>query len=186
VQQRREQLVRILERRRRRLRLMLVCLVTALACGGVVGVVGPQLLIGGMPAAIGGNVATVLGDRSLSAQAGPQPLDLSERLAIDPRETRANTGQWARMSEAERRVLLDKYWHMAEMSQADQDRVFQRYALLRELPDARQDSLRARAGKVAEFMKTLSPQDQAVLESMSDADRARRLLELWQARYGAW
>jgi hypothetical protein len=32
-------------------------------------------------------------------------------------------------------------------------------------------------------MQSLSPQDQAMLESMNDRDRAERLLELWQARH---
>ena len=45
---RRKQLVRLLNRRRRRIRLMLVCLATALACGLVAGIVGPQILIGGV------------------------------------------------------------------------------------------------------------------------------------------
>ena len=184
MERRREQLVRILERRRR-MRLMLVCLVTALACGAAAGVVAPQLLIGGMPSAAG-NDAAKLDDRAVSARPAPQPLDLSERLALDPRETRANAVEWARMAEADRRALLDRYWRLSEMGPADQERVFQRYALLRELPGNRQDFLRTRAVKLTEFVKTLSPQDQAVLESMSDRDRAKRLLELWQARYGAW
>ena len=46
---RREQLAQLLKRRRRRLRLMLACLMTALVCGAVAGVVAPQLVIGGVP-----------------------------------------------------------------------------------------------------------------------------------------
>ncbi|HUU92019.1 MAG TPA: hypothetical protein VM238_12525 [Phycisphaerae bacterium] len=181
----REQLVRLLHRRHRRIRLMLVCLATALACGLVAGIVGPQILIGGVSHP--GAEATAPKDkprgRSIEA-AGP--LDLSDRLALDPRETQANTIRWQSLSDDRRRAVLDRYWRLAEMDWGERESVFERYAAFRRLPEQRQEFYRTRAVKLRAFMNTLSPQDRAVLEGMSDEDRARRLLELWQARYGTW
>jgi hypothetical protein len=186
VDPRREELVRLLQRRRRRVRLMLVCLVTALACGAVAGMVAPQMLIGEVPTGQAADGAMSAVDAAVQAKAAAPTLELSDRLALDPRETRANTMAWSIMPEPERRTFLDRYWRLAEMGEADRDRLLQRYALLRELPTDRQEYLRTRAIKLREFINTLNPQDQAVLESMSDRDRASRLLELWQTKYGAW
>jgi len=82
--------------------------------------------------------------------------------------------------------LLDRYWRLAEKDPAAQERIFQRYDAFRDLSEKRQEFLRARALKLKEFMKTLGPQDQAVLLSMAEPERAQRLLDLWQARYGTW
>lgn len=184
MERRREELVRILNRRRRRVRLLLVCTVTAMGCGLVAGVLGPQVLIGGVPdGAHDGRETAAVAD-STRPDAGL--LELSSRLRLDPREQQANAIQWNAMSEAERRNALAQYWRLAEMDPADQEKVFQRYEALRNLPEKRIEFLRSRAARLRDFIKTLSPQDQAVLESMSDQDRAARLLQLWKARYGAW
>lgn len=166
---------------------MLACLMTALVCGAVAGVVAPQLVIGGVPSvATTEDSARATTDKASTAKATAKPLDLSQRVTLDPREERANTAEWVRLTEAERRVFLDRYWRLSELSPAEQEKVFTRYATLRDLPDKRQEFLRTRAERLKTFVQSLSPQDQAVLESMSDHDRAKRLLELWQARYGAW
>jgi hypothetical protein len=186
VDSRREQLVRLLARRRRRGRLILVCLMTALACGVMVGVVAPQILIGGVPAKARPDVLKDVAEKAPAPEAAACTLALAERLALDPAEARANTAAWAAMSEDERRVLLDRYWRLAQMSPADQDHMLEQYALLRERSADRQEYLRTRAVRLREFTKMLSAQDLAVLAGMSDQDRAKRFLELWQARYGAW
>ena len=192
MDRRREQLVRLLERRRRRLRLLLFCAATALACGFVALVAGPQMLIGGMPAAAVPAAAVPASAAADAARTGrssappPSPLALSDRLRLDPRETQANAIRWAGMTEAERRALLARYWHLASMTPDDLDRLLDQYAAFRDLPEGRQESLRAQARKLHQFIQSLSPQDQAVLESMNDWDRAQRLLQLWQARHETW
>ncbi|HUU11171.1 MAG TPA: DUF3106 domain-containing protein [Phycisphaerae bacterium] len=184
---RREQLMRLLNRRRRRVRLMLVCLAMALACGVAAGFAGPRILIGGISHTWPGPAAP---PKDAPRQARPAevagPLDLSDRLGLDPRETQANTIRWSSLPEDHRRAVLDRFWRLAEMDTHEQDRLFQRYAEFRQLPEKRRDFLRTRAQKLKTFMNTLSPQDQAVLAGMGDDERARRLLELWQARYGTW
>jgi len=187
MEERREELRRVLSRRRRRVRLLLVCLATALGCGIAAGVVGPQILIGGvadlvMPAEATNGATVQAGGKNAAAM----PLAISEPLGLDPRETQANAFRWAGLSEAGRRAYLDKYWKLAEMDPAARERLVREYAQFRELPEKRQEFLKARARKLKEFVGTLSPQDQAVLESMTDAQRAERLLQLWQARYGKW
>jgi len=181
----REQLVRLLHRRRRRIRLLLVCLAASLACGLLAGIVGPQILIGGVSYRGAEHAASNDKPRGRSAPiAGP--LDLSDRLGLDPRETQANTIRWQSLSDDQRRAVLDRYWRLAEMDSAERESVFERYAAFRRLPEQRQQFYRTRAAKLRAFMNTLSPQDRAVLAGMSDEDRARRLLQLWQARYGTW
>ena len=185
---RREQLVQLLTRRRRRVRLMLVCLATALTCGLVAGVAGPQILIGGVSYTGPETSLTAKhaprGGRTVQAAAGP--LDLSERLGLDPREARANAIRWTSLAEDRRRAVLDRYWQLAELDPAERERAFERYAAFRELPEKRQEFLRTRAQKLKAFVQDLSSQDQAVLAGMSDEERARSLLRLWQARYGTW
>jgi hypothetical protein len=180
---RREELKRLLDRRRRRGRLMLVCLVTALACGVVAGIAAPQMLIGGM-FQVGADRATAGDARQASAAVGP--LGLSEHIRIDPLEAQADASRWSLLTEDQRRAIFDRYWQLAEMEPAQRKTVFERYAAFRDLPEKRQEFLRDRARKLKEFMGTLSPQDQAVLESMGETERAQRLLELWRARYGTW
>ena len=182
---RREQLVRLLNRRRRRIRLMLVCLALALACGLVAGIVGPQILIGGVSYDAAGSAASKNRSRERTGQAAG-PLALSDRLELDPRETQANTICWQALPDDRRRATLDQYWRLAEMRAEERESVFERYAAFRRLPEKRQEFCRTRARKLKAFMGTLSPQDRAVLAGMSDEGRARRLLELWQARYGTW
>lgn len=182
---RREHLVRLLNRRRRRVRLMLVCVATALACGVVAGLLAPQVLVGSVPQAAELLPAGVKAAAPAAPAAG-EPLSLSDRVGLDPRETQANAIRWAALTEADRRSLLDQYWQLSEMDEAQRDRLVQQYTAFRELPEKRQEALLARARKLKEFVKTLSPQDQAVLESMGDRDRAARLMQLWQARHGTW
>ena len=74
----------------------------------------------------------------------------------------------------------------AEMDGDERERVFQQYAAFRRLPEKRQEFCRSRARELKAFINTLSLQDRAVLTGMSDQQRARRLLQLWQARYGTW
>jgi hypothetical protein len=190
VDRRRQELVRLLERRRRRVRLLLFCAATALACGFVAVAAGPQMLIGGMSAAAAPVAAVpAAADAARTARAAappPSPLALSDRLRLDPRETQANAIRWAGMTEAERRAILARYWHLASMTPDDLDRLLEQYAAFRDLPEGRQESLRAQARKLHQFIQSLSPQDQAVLESMNDWDRAQRLLQLWQARHKTW
>ncbi len=181
---RRAQLARMLQRRRRRFRLLMVCVATAVTCGTVAGLLGPRILIGGTGA--------IRPARTPAAETEPQarppatPLDLPSRLALDPREVQANAIRWQKMSQAERRRLLDRYWDLAGLDAQQRESLLQRYEAFRDLPQARRAFLRERAAKLKAFVETLSPQDQAVLDGMSDEARARRLLELWQARYGPW
>jgi hypothetical protein len=185
VDRRREQLVRLLDRRRRRARLLLVCLATALVCGvAAVSVAPTRLLIGGVSQAAGLAAAPVRPpEAARSAGVAASPLSLSDRLRVDPRETQANAIRWASMAEGERRALVNRYWRLAAIDPSDQDRIFQQYEAFRELPEGRQEFLRTRAQRLRDFIQSLSPQDQALLESMTDRQRAERLLELWQARH---
>ena len=68
----------------------------------------------------------------------------------------------------------------------EQQKSFDAYQAFRKLPQDRQQRLRDRARKLDEFMGTLSQQDLAMLKSLDDRQRAERLLQLWQARYGTW
>lgn len=183
---RREELKQILNRRRRRVRLMLVCLATALSCGVVAGIAAPQILIGGTPQAVSGHGAAAKPLDGHPGRSPVVPLELSAEVQFDPRETQANAGRWPLMGEAQRRLVLDRYWQLTEMEPAERQRVFEQYTAFRQLPEKRQEYLRERARKLREFMGTLSPQDQAVLEGMGETERARRLLDLWKARYGTW
>ena len=191
---RREQLLRRLNRRRK-IRLMLVCLAAAMVCGVVAGMAAPRILVGSVAttaptaAVVDAAKAPAAGIETASPSSRPRPsnlLPLAERLGLDPREMQANAIRWSALSESERRTLLDRYWRLAELSPADQQQIFEQYAALRDLPEEQQELLRAKARKLQEFMKTLSPQDLAVLEGMSETDRAARLLELWQTRHKAW
>ena len=185
----RSQLVRLRDRRRRRLRLLLVCAATALACGLTAGALAPRLLIGGMPHFAALEVAQPVSATTAGAAGGravESPLALAELLGLDPREIQANQIRWASMSDAQRRTLLGQYWRLAGMPAADQARLIDQYMAFRDLPEKRQELLRTRAKKLRAFVDSLSPQDQAILESMSDTDRARRIQELWQARHKTW
>ncbi len=183
---RREQLLVLLNRRRRHLRLALVCL-TMFLVGGITAVIlEPRILIGGVSPGTDGIFPPNVLIRPSSKAVVPGPLNLGERVSLDPRELQANVLRWASVSENERRVLLDRYWRLTEMDPADRERIFGQYGAFRELPEKRQEFLRARAQKLRAFMQSLSAQDLALLESMSDTERAQRLLELWQARHKTW
>ena len=188
VERPRGQLVRLLARRRRRTELLLACLTLALACGLAAGVAGPRILVGSVPEVRHPPSASV--EAPATSQMPPQdaaraaPLALAERLSLDPRETKANEIRWAAMSETQRRTLLDRYWHLARMDPVERQRLFEQYAAFRELPAERQAELRARATRLAEFLRTLSPQDRALLESMSEAERAARVIELARVQQG--
>jgi hypothetical protein len=182
----REQLVRMLAQRRRRTRLLLVCLTTAVACGFVAIAVGPRMLVGGTShAAAVAPAAAGQAPAGKVAQAAGLPA-ISERLRLDPRETQANLIRWSGMSEPERRRLLARYWQLVSLDAADRDRIIEKYMAFRELPESRQEALRTQARKLRQFMQSLGPQDQAMLESMNERDRAERLLELWQTRHKMW
>jgi hypothetical protein len=181
---RRAQLARLLDRRRRRVRLLLVCVVTAVACGTLAGLLGPRILIGGTGSR--GTVQALPAEADAPARPAATPLDLPGRLALDPREVQANAIRWQKMTEAERRRLLDRYWDLARLDPDQREALLERYVAFRTLPETRRAFLRERAAELKRFVATLSPQDQAVLEGMSDEARARRLLDLWQARYGPW
>jgi len=193
VESRRAQLARLLARRRRRARLLLVCVATAVACGSLAGVVGPKVLIGGTGAAppeaelvLPEVTLAPRGGESASTEAtgGPLPLDLAECLGLDPRQEQANAVRWHALSPERRRALLDLYWRLAEMDEAQRRELLERYSRFRDLPEGRRRALRERARRLRAFLETLSPQDQAVLESLDPQARARRILRLWQARYG--
>jgi len=182
VDPRREQLVRLLARRRRRTGLLLACLTLALACGLAAGVAGPRLLVGSVPEVR--HPPSASAKAPATAQPPTSPLTLAERLSLDPRETKANEIRWAAMSETQRRTLLDRYWRLARMDPVERQRLFEQYAAFRELPAERQAELRTRATRLAEFLRTLSPQDRAMLESMSETARAARVMELARAQQG--
>ena len=180
---RREQLVFLLNRRRRRTRLLLVCLVTALAGGAVVGVAGPRILIGSVAGEPEGPARSGM---ATPAPAEPPALDLPAQLGLDPREIQANVMRWPSLSEAQRQAILARYWNLAALDESERSRLLDTYTGFRCLQEKRQELLRLRARRLQEFVQTLSPQDQAMLESMDMDARAQRLLQLWQARYGAW
>jgi len=173
--------------RRRRVRLLLVCVVTAAACGTTAGILGPRILIGSTSAVR--LEAPVRAQPEPSAKAmdpAAMPLDLALQLSLDPREQQANAIRWQSMELQARRDLLDRYWALAGMDSDRRERLLEKYETFRSLPEERRRFLRDRARTLREFVASLSPQDQAVLEGMSDEGRARRVLELWQARYGQW
>ncbi|MCX5685075.1 MAG: DUF3106 domain-containing protein [Planctomycetota bacterium] len=182
---RREQLVHLMEQRRRRTRLLLACATVAVACGFLAISLGPRMLIGAAQLAPASAATAGQAPAGVTGQATTL-LALSDELRLDPREAQANLIRWSGMSEAERRTLVARYWHLASLDPADRDRIIEKYAAFRDLPESRQEALRNQARKLHEFTKSLSPQDQAMLESMNDRDRAERLLELWQARHKTW
>jgi len=186
MEQRRQELKARLNRRRRRVRLLLVCLATALACGVVAGMAGPQILIGGVADRAAPGEPSKAAVLPAAKTPVAMPLALSELLGLDPRESQANAIRWPALPEKERRAYLDRYWKLAEMDPEAQERLVTQYSQFRELPEKRQEFVKIRAQKLKAFVSTLSPQDQAILESMSDTQRAERLLQLWQARYGKW
>jgi hypothetical protein len=181
---RREHLARLVERRHRRVRLLLACLVTAGACGFVAGLAAPQILVGSVAGLAA--PAQQAAAEPCERLPGPMPLALSDGVQLDPREAQANAIRWTELAETDKRAALDRYWRLAEMDEAERQTLFDRYGDFRSLPEVRQAFLRDRARQLREFMNTLSPQDQAVLEGMNDTERAKRLLELWKARYGTW
>jgi hypothetical protein len=161
----------------RRWVLLALSLVTALACGAVVGLVGPQILIGDTAR------KPYLNTVEVTQVVRPAPtLGLTERLGMGARETVANQKRWETMTETERLAVAHQYRRLTEMDEAERDMLLQKYQDFRQLSDDRQADLRRRAAKLADFLNSLSPQDQALLESMSETQRAARLLELWRAR----
>jgi len=182
----RAHLARLLQRRRRRIRLLLACVATAVTCGAVVGVMGPRILIGGTAGGHLNRPAAAEPAARASAEPALIPLDLEARLALGLQEEQANALRWQKMPDRRRRRLLDRYWALAALEPDRRDALLEQYEHFRNLPDERRAFLRRRARKLKAFMASLSPQDQAVLEGMNDEARARRLLDLWQARHGPW
>jgi hypothetical protein len=159
--------------------LLILCLATALVCGVAAGALGPRVLVGSVSPAV---PATATEMREAVDEV-PAPLGLSERLGIDTLQAKADEKRWAAMPESERRLLVGRYRELAGMDDAQRGPLLQKYAAFRQLPADQQTALRRRAADLASLLKSLSPQDQARLESLStDHDRALRLLELWQAR----
>lgn len=181
---RRAQLL-LLQRRRRRMRLMAICLGTSLVCGVVAGVLAPEVLVGGVSLHNAKPEALNPASHESDATAGPVLLGLAERLNLDPREVRDNVLRWASISEEERRRFVAKYWQLTGMEPADRDRIIEQYQSFRKETEARRAFLRDRAKRVRDFIGRLSPQDQALLMSMGEEDRAKHLLELWR-RDGEW
>jgi len=176
VDARREQLVRMLHRRRR-MRLLAVCVGTAVLCGAVAAILAPKVLVGDVPP---GNESAKLTQTKQDAKT-PRPgavLDLDNRLKPDPRETRNNGMRWNALAEPQRRVFFERYWRLTALTPEEQDRLIGRYKEFRTLPAERQALLRQRAKDLGEFLNRLSPQDKAVLAGLSDEERAARLLEL--------
>jgi hypothetical protein len=158
--------------------LLILCLATALVCGVAAGALGPRVLVGSVSPAV---PATAQVREAVDEVA--EPLGLSERLGIDALQAKADEKRWAAMPESERRLLVDRYRELAGMDDTQRGPLLQKYAAFRQLPADQQAALRRRAADLASLLKSLSPQDQARLESLStDSDRALRLLELWQAR----
>jgi len=182
VDVRREQLVRMLHRRRR-MRLLAVCVGTAVLCGAVAAILAPKVLVGDVRLG-GGEPAklkqTKRGAKTLRPGA---VLDLDNRLDPDPRETRNNGMRWNALPDAQRREFFERYWRLTALDPEEQDRLIERYKEFRRLPAERQALLLRRARDLEEFLNRLSPQDKAVLASLSDEARAARLLEL-QGRSG--
>ena len=173
--------------RRRRLRLLLVCVALAAACGTTAGIIGPRILIGGMSVVRPGSQPQAeLPLPAKAPEAAAAPFDLALQLGLDPREQQANAIRWKSMVPEARRDLLDRYWSLAAMDPDRRQSLVRKYEEFRSLPEERRRFLRDRAQTLREFVASLSPQDQAVLEGMGDEARARRVLELWQARYGQW
>jgi len=183
VDARREHLRAVL-RRRRRARLLALCVGTALVCGLVAGLVAPEILIGGV------RLRAAPAAKPAADEPGPDSasllLPLSDRLELDPREAHANALRWATMSEAERRAYFERYWQLTECGAEERQQILDRYRGFRRLPKERREFLIDRARELEEFVASLSPQDQAMLQGMADRDRAERILELWRSRYGTW
>ena len=165
----------------RSLRLLAVCVGTAVVLAAVVSVLAPKVLIGGVT----GHAADVA--VPVAAKGAPgAPLPITGLLKLDPREERGNAVRWGEIPADERQTLLERYWHLAELSADEQQKAVEAYHAFRKLPSDQQVRLRDRAKKLDEFMKTLSQQDLAMLKGMNDRQRAERVLQLWQARYGTW
>jgi hypothetical protein len=177
VDARREQLVRMLQRRRR-MRLLAVCVGTAVLCGAVAAILAPKVLVGGVPLG-GGEPAKLKHTKRTAKPLRPGAvLDLDNRLDPDPRETRNNSIRWNALSEPQRQAFFKRYWRLMALDPAEREALLDRYKEFRRLPADRQTLLRQRARNIEEFIQRLSPQDRAVLASMSQQERAARLLEL--------
>ena len=127
-------------RRPRRRGLLVLSVVTALACGAAVGVLGPQILVGETarkPYLAAGEVAP-------AARSGAEPLDLDGRLGLAPQEIRVNQRRWEAMSETERLTVVAQYRRLAEMDAAERDQLLQKYEDFRQLSGDRQADLRRR------------------------------------------
>jgi hypothetical protein len=167
-------------------RLLAVCVGTAALCGLLAGALAPKVLIGSVRASLEPKPGADAVAPGASKAVPGVPLPLTTCLRLDPREERGNAVRWNELPEAERRALLEKYWRLSDLAPEDQQRFFDQYQTFRKLSADQQERLRDRARKLEAFMKTLSKQDLALLKGMNDRERAERLLQLWQARYGTW
>ncbi|HUX00727.1 MAG TPA: DUF3106 domain-containing protein [Phycisphaerae bacterium] len=178
---RRQELVRLL-RRRRRVRLMAVCVAAALGCGAAAAILAPKVLVGGVPQ--GGPPAGRMCDSDAKRPGQGVLVGLSDRLDLDPREVRHNATRWRMLAPAEREAFFERYWRLAGLDVEDRDRLLARYEAFRSLPEDRQASLRRQARELRGFLADLSPQDQAVLAGAPEEQRAARLLELIERARG--
>jgi len=166
------------------------CVSTAVVFGFMVGAVAPRMLIGSITRR--GNATTLPADVLMpekiaaTGTTASAVLPVAERLNLDPREEQSSTVRWSGLDESRRHEILQRYWQFVEQPSEEQTRQLAQYQAFRSLPEERQAFLRERARRLSEFMATLSAQDIAVLKGMDDRQRAERLLELWQARYGKW
>ena len=182
---RRSELRRLLHRRRR-VRLLAVCVGAAVVCGVVAAVLAPKVMVGGVAAPSGA------GDRSADARrhdaAAPRAhtvlLGLSDRLGLDPREVRHNALRWQTLGPADREVFFQRYWRLGDLEPAEGDRLIAQYEALRRLPEDRQAQLRRQARDLRDFLANLSPQDQAVLAGAPEEERAAKILELLERSRG--
>ena len=155
---RREQLVRMLHRRRR-LRLLAVCVGTAVLCGALAAALAPTVLVGDVRP--GGEPVKLKPTKRGAKKLRPGAiLDLHNRLDLDPRETRNNSMRWNALPEPERRAFFERYWRLTALDPEEQDRLIARYKEFRALPDERQALLRRRTGDLEEFLNRHQPAGQ--------------------------
>ena len=178
---RRQELLRLLHRRRR-VRLMAVCVAAALGCGAAAAILAPKVLVGGVPQ--GGPPTGRTCDSDGKRPGQGVLVGLSDQLDLDPREVRHNALRWRMLTPAEREAFLERYWRLAGLDVQERDRLLARYEAFRSLPEDRQASLRRQALELHDFLADLSPQDQAMVAGTPEEQRAARLLELIERSRG--
>jgi hypothetical protein len=176
----RHELLALLRRRRRRL--LAVCVGTVVACGLVAGALVPEVLIGGIQ--ITGRPRGGGADGTADAAEPPVPVRLEERLGVDGRERTANRHRWFALPARDRDRLIERYWGLARRAKEDSaelDRLVDRYVRFRRLPEARREQLRQAARRLRRFIdEEIGETDLARLASMDVPERAAYLRKLWR------